>query len=183
MTKFVLHGGFNKEIGFIKDEFFLEMFKDAPDNTKVLLVYFAESDEMKPLRIEQGKNQFEKNKGSKHIEIKIASPASFIEECRWADLVYFSGGRTMRLMEAIQKYTNLEEVFKDKTIGGDSAGANFLAQYFYSKGSQEVGEGLKILPFKILVHYEDGMPNPLENIKPELETVFLREYETKVFHK
>jgi hypothetical protein len=86
-------------------------------------------------------------------------------------------------MEAIQKYTNLEEVFKDKTIGGDSAGANFLAQYFYSKGSQEVGEGLKILPFKILVHYEDGMPNPLENIKPELETVFLREYETKVFHK
>lgn len=183
MTKFVLHGGFNKEIGFIKDEFFQEILKDAPKDTKVLLVYFAESDEMRPLRIDQGKNQFEKNKGLKNIELKIASPDTFVEDCKWADVIFFSGGRTMRLMEALKKYTGLDEVFQGKTISGDSAGANFLGQYFYSKSSQEVSKGLGILPFKILVHYSDNMPNPLGDIEPNLETIFLHEYETKVFNQ
>lgn len=180
MTKFVLHGGFNKETGFIKDEFFKEMLKDAPKNAKVLLVYFAESEEMRPVRLEQGVNQFEKNKELRNIEIKIASRDSFIKDCKWANVIFFSGGRTMRLMEALKKYTGLDEVFKGKTIGGDSAGANFLGQYFFSKGSQEVGEGLRILPFKVLVHYMDGASNPLSDIEPNLETLFLREYETVV---
>jgi hypothetical protein len=183
MTKFVLHGGFNKEIGFIKDGFFQEMLKDVPQDTKVLLVYFAESEEMKPIRTEQGINQFEKNRDLRNIEIKITSPDTFIEDCKWADVIFFSGGRTMRLMEVLKKYKGLDEIFKGKTIGGDSAGANFLGLYFYSKGSQEVGKGLGILPVKIFVHYKDDIPNPLAEIEPDLETVFLREYEIKVFHK
>jgi len=183
MTKYILHGGFNKEEGYIKDEFFQEMLKDALEDVKVLLVYFAESEEMRPIRMKQGIDQFEKNKGSRNTEIKIASTSTFIEDCKWADIIFFSGGRTVRLMEALKKYTSLNEVLKNKTIGGDSAGANFLAQYFYSKGSQEVGEGLGILPFKILVHYIDKMSNPLAEIEPNLETVFLREYETKVLYQ
>jgi peptidase E len=143
MTKFVLHGGFNKEKGFIKGDFFREMLKGAPVNAKVLLVYFAEGDEMRPLRIEQGKNQFEKNKGLKDIEIKIALSDSFIEECKWADVIFFSGGQTMRLMEALKVYSGLTDVLKDKIIGGDSAGANALGELFFSKNAQEIGEGLK----------------------------------------
>ncbi len=181
-TKFVLHGGFNKEEGFIKDEFFQEMLKDTPQNAKVLLVYFAESDEMRPLRIEQGQNQFEKNKGSKNLELKIASPDSFMEHCKWADVIFFSGGRTTRLMEVLEKYTGLGEIFSGKTIGGDSAGVNALGQLFYSKSSKEIGAGLKILPFKVIVHYVDGTPNPLADVEPNLETLFLREYEIKVYN-
>lgn len=180
MTKFVLHGGFNKESGYIKDDFFQEMLRDAPENTKVLLVYFAESDEMQSLRTEQGKSQFDKNKGSKNIKIKIASPDTFIEDCEWADVIFFSGGRTAKLMEALKKYIGLDEVFEGKTIGGDSAGANFLARYFYSKNSQKIGEGLGILTVKILVHYIEGTPNPLADVEPDLETIFLHEYETKI---
>ena len=183
MTKFVLHGGFNKEKEFIRDDFFQEMLKDAPSSAKVLLVYFAESDEIRPLRIEQGKNQFEKNKGSKDIEIKIASPDSFIEECKWADVIFFSGGRTKRLMEVLEMYPDLTDVLKGKIIGGDSAGANVWGHLFYSKNTNEIGEGLKILPFKIVVHYRDGAPNPLGDIRPDLETLLLKEYETKVFNQ
>jgi len=181
MTKYVLHGGFNKEIGYIKDEFFQEMLKDAPESAKVLLVYFAESEEMRPIRTKQGISQFEKNKGLRNIDIKIASSESFIEDCKWADVIFFSGGRTTRLVEALKKYEGLDEVLKGKTIGGDSAGANFLAQYFYSKSSKQIGKGLGILPFKVLVHYEEGTPNPLAETEPKLETLFLREYDTKVF--
>jgi peptidase E len=136
---------------------------------------------MVEIRIEQDKVSFNKNKGSKNLVFKVASKEEFIKDSEWADIIYLHGGRTSKLMEILNTYQNLDQVFKDKIIGGDSAGANALGELFYSKNSKEIGEGLKILPFKIVVHYEDGIPNPLEQIKPELETIFLHEYEIKVF--
>lgn len=180
MTKFVLHGGFNREKGFIKDEFFQEMLKDTEGNVKLLLVYFAENEEMKDLRMQQGKDQFEKNKGERKLEIKIATEKTFIQDCMWADVIYFSGGRTTRLMDVLKNYENLGQVFSGKTIGGDSAGANALGQLSYSNSLRQVCEGLRILPFKIVVHYVDGTPNPLADIEPNLETLLLHEYETIV---
>ncbi len=185
MTKFILHGGFNKEKGPVQedDEFFKETLKDAPENTKILLVYFAEREEMVQLRIEQDKEQLTKNQGSKKLDLRIASEETFIQDCKWADVIYLHGGRTVKLMEVLKKFQNLGQVFYGKIIAGDSAGANALGQLFYSKGSKEIGEGLRILPFKTIVHHADGTLNPLENMEPNLETLFLREYETKVFYK
>lgn len=184
MTKFILHGGFNKERGLLQedDKFFQEILKDAPKDMKILLVYFAEREEMVQLKIEQDKEQFGKNnKELKNLNFKVASEETFIQDCEWADVIYLHGGRTVKIMEVLKKYQNLGQVFSGKIIAGDSAGANVLGQSFYSKNSKVIGEGLKILPFKIVVHCEDGMPNPLEQVKPELETIFLHEYETKVF--
>ena len=132
---------------------------------KILLVYFAEREEMIELRIEQDKESFNKNGESKNLEFRIASPENFLEGCKWANVIYLHGGRTAKLMEVLKKYRNLEQVFSDKIIAGDSAGANVLAQFSYGKNSKEVNEGLKILPFKVVVHYVDGDINPLENIK------------------
>lgn len=183
MTKFILHGGFNREkIVQENDEFFREMLKDVAEEANLLLVYFAEREDMVALRIEQDEEQLNKNKSGKKLNIKIASEDTFIEDCKWADIIYLHGGRTVKLIGTLKKYPNLTQIFENKIIAGDSAGANALGQLFYSRNSQEIGEGLKILPFKIVVHYTDGMPNPLENIQPELETVLLNEYETKIFH-
>ncbi|OGI86340.1 hypothetical protein A3A01_02130 [Candidatus Nomurabacteria bacterium RIFCSPLOWO2_01_FULL_39_17] len=180
MTKFVLHGGFNKEKGFIQDEFFLEMLKNTPPDVKILLVYFAEREDLLQLRIEQSKEQFNKNKGSKNLDVKIASEDTFVEDCIWADIICIYGGRTVKLMEVLKKYKNLEQLFTGKIIAGDSAGANVLGQLFYSKNSKEIGKGLRILPFKIIVHYKDGTLNPLAHVEPNLETLLLHEYETIV---
>ncbi|OGI71588.1 hypothetical protein A3B84_02135 [Candidatus Nomurabacteria bacterium RIFCSPHIGHO2_02_FULL_35_13] len=181
-TKFILHGGFSREKAPIQenDKFFQEILKDASGNVRVLLVYFAEREEMVQLRIEQDKEQLNKNKGLKNLHFKVASEETFTQDCAWADIIYLHGGRTIKLIEILKKYQNLEQVFSGKTIVGDSAGANVLGQLFYSKNSKEVGEGLRILPFKIVVHYVDGTPNPLAHIEPNLETLFLHEYETIV---
>lgn len=178
MTKFVLHGGFNKERGFIEDAFFQETLSDAPLDVKILLVYFAEREEMAELRRTQAEEQFYKNRDGRNLSFRVPSEDSFIEDCTWADIIFLAGGRTTRLMEVLKKYQNLEQAFSGKVVGGDSAGANALGYHFYSKSSKEIGEGLKILPFKIVVHYVDGAPNPLIGVEPNLETLFLREYET-----
>ncbi|MEK7194275.1 MAG: Type 1 glutamine amidotransferase-like domain-containing protein [Patescibacteria group bacterium] len=181
-TKFVLHRGFNKEKEFIQDGFFQEILKDTPRNVKILLVYFAELKEYLQLRIKQCKRQFNNNKGLKNLEFKMASEENFLGGCAWADVIFLSGGRTVNLIESLKKFKNLREIFKDKIIAGDSAGVNVLGRFFYSKKTKEISEGLKILPFKIIVHYTDDMGNPLSEIEPNLETLFLHEYETVVRH-
>jgi peptidase E len=181
-TKFILHGGFNKEKGYIQDEFFQNVLQETPVDVKIFLVFFAELEKYLQLRIEQCKEQFNKNKGLKNLEFKLASEENFLEGCAWADVIFLSGGSTINSIESLKKFQNLREVFKGKTIAGDSAGVNVLAQFSYSRKTKVTNEGIGVLPFKIVVHYTDDMGNPLEQTKPELETIFLREYETKVFN-
>ena len=181
MTKFVLHGGFSREKPILEDDaFFREMLKDTKEEVKVLLVYFAEREDRVAERIEQDKEQFDKNKGAKILQFKVATEETFLQDCAWAEVIYLHGGRTVKLMEVLKKYPDLKPAFSDKTIAADSAGANALCQLSYSRNSKETTEGLRILPFKIVVHYEEGTPNPLAEVEPELETLLLREYETVV---
>ncbi len=82
-TKFILHGGFNKERGPIhqNDKFFSEILKDAPDEVKLLLVYFAEREEMIEARTQQDKEQFIQNCGGKKIEFQVTSQKTFEADC------------------------------------------------------------------------------------------------------
>jgi peptidase E len=181
MTKYILHGGFDKNISYIKDEFFQETLKDTPKDVKIFLVFFAEFDEYLELRIKQCKDQFEKNKGSKNLDFKMATEENFLEGCAWADVIFLSGGRTIKLIEKLKKFENLKQVFDNKIVAGDSAGANVLGHSFYSRKTKEINQGIGIIPFKIIVHYSENMDNPLSEIEPNLDTIFLHEYETKVF--
>jgi peptidase E len=182
MTKYILHGGFDKNISYIKDEFFQQTLKETQENVKIFLVFFAEFDEYLELRIKQCKDQFENNKGSKNLEFKMATEENFIEGCAWADVIFLSGGRTVKIIEKLEKFENLKQVFDNKIVAGDSAGANVLSQLFYSRKSKEITKGLGIIPLKIIVHYTEDMGNPLAEIEPSFETLFLHEYETVVRH-
>ena len=69
-TKYILHGGFDKNKEYIRDEFFQEVLRDTPDtpaDVKIFLVFFAEPKEYLQLRIEQCKGQFNNNKGLKNL--------------------------------------------------------------------------------------------------------------------
>lgn len=182
-TKLILHGGFAKGSIQESDEFFREMLKDTPNEVKILLVYFAKSysPETTPSNIIQDKIQLEKNKGEKKLDIKIASEENFEDDVKWADVIYLHGGRSINLMDTLKKFPNIIEMLAGKIVAGDSAGATVMGKYFYSRNSKEIGNGLAILPYKIIVHHEDGAENPLADVEPELETIFLREYETRVF--
>ncbi len=179
-TKFVLHGGFNKEIGYIKDQFFREALKDTGPDVKIFLVFFAEMQEHLELRITQCKEQFNNNKDAKNLEFKMATKENFSEGCVWADVIFLSGGRTVALYEALKEFPDLKQLFGNKTVAGDSAGVNVLGRLSYSRKTKEINQGLGILPYKILVHYSEEMGNPLADSEPDTETLFLREYETIV---
>ncbi len=182
-TKFVLHGGFDPAKGNQEDDaFFKEILKGTTGTVKILLVYFAEREEMLEQRVHEDHTEFNKNKGLQNLQFKIASEKNFIKDCTQADIIYLHGGRTVKIMEAMWKFKDLNQVFKGKIVAGDSAGVNALGKIFYSRNSKEIGKGLGILPFKTVVHYKAGDPDPLKDVEPKLSTMLLREYETKVFY-
>ena len=179
-TKYVLHGGFTPGAKQENDPFFQEILKDAPSSVKILLVYFAKEAN----RVEDNKNedikQFNKNKGDRTLFFEVATEESFIEQVRNADVVYLHGGATLKLLDTLKQFSDLASLFTGKTIAGDSAGANVLCAEFYSLKNGP-GEGFGLLLFKIICHYTEENKYKLDDIKPALETFFLKEYEFKVF--
>lgn len=179
-TKYILHGGFSAGVKQQNDLFFQEILRDLPTDAKVLLVYFAELDEKVQLRTIQDSEEFNANKGSKNLSFRVTTEETFKEDCAWADAIYLHGGKTVKIMQMLSKYQNLAEMFSDKTVAGDSAGANVLAKFFYSRNSKLIREGLGVLSLKIVAHYEAGTANPLAETEPGLPTVLLSEYEMKI---
>lgn len=181
-TKFVLHGGFTKgKTDEDNSKFYIEILKDAPEGAKVLLVCFAKDDERVPEATKKVIGEFEKSKWQNKIYFDIAKQGSFEEQIKSSDVVYFHGGTTLKLLEALKNFPNLKRLLSGKIVAGESAGANVFGKFFYSPNADKVGEGLGFLPLKIIPHYSEKYKGKLDNVGNGLELLALPEYEFKVF--
>ena len=181
-TKFVLHGGFTKgKTEENNGEFYAEILKDAPEGAKILLVCFAKDDERVPIATERVKIEFNKSKWQKEITFEVASEGLFTEQIKSSNVVYFHGGTTLKLLEALKKFPNLKELLNGKIVAGESAGANVFGKFFYSPSTDKVDEGLGFLPLKIIPHYSEQYKGKLDSVGKDLELLSLPEYEYKVF--
>lgn len=181
-TKFILHGGFKPgQVEEDNSKFYSEILKDAPEKVKILLVCFAKDIERVPSATTKVMAEFNKSKWQKENTFEIASEESFVEQLKSADIVYLHGGRTLKLLDTLKRFPSLKELFIGKIVAGESAGANVLAKFCYSPNADEVIEGLGILPIKIIPHYLKEYKGKLDGVGQELETLFLPEYQFKVF--
>ncbi len=182
-TKFILHGGFAKgKTDEDNSKFYTEILKNTPEKARVLLVCFAKDDDRISDATTRVTAEFNKNKWQKEITFEIASNESFFEQIKSSDIIYFHGGRTLKLLEALKQFPDFRNLFDGKTVAGESAGANVWGRYFYSPNSDSVGEGLGFLPIKIIPHYTEQYKGKLDNVGKDLEELDLPEYEYKVFN-
>lgn len=181
-TKFILHGGFAKGEKQENDPFFKEILSGTPKEAKVLLVYFAKEPDRIVKNQEEDVGQFNKNKGDKTLYFEMANVDLFPEQAKKADVIYLHGGNSGLLLEALKRYPNLKKLFNGKIVAGDSAGTNVVCSVFYSM-KIGVSEGFDLIPIKIISHYTEENKDKLKDIKPELETLFLSEYQYKVIYK
>jgi peptidase E len=178
-TKIILHGGFASHVNEQNDSFFREILKDAPNNLNVLLVYFAKEMD-KVSASEKDIAQFERNKQNRNIFFQVAEEKSFVEEVRSADVIYFHGGKTLKLLEILKKVHGLKELLIGKVVAGESAGAYVLSSVFYSKSANGLYRGLGLVPVKLICHYVGLNEDKLVD-NPELETLLLPDYHYKVY--
>jgi peptidase E len=183
-TKFILHGGFNPgQTNEDSTAFYKEILKDAPEGASILLVPFAKDADRIPSATQKVTAELNSNKWQKNIKIEVADEGDFIQQLKSANVVYFHGGASIKLLEALKRYRGLKESLEGKIIAGESAGANVWSKFFYSPKADTVSEGLGILPIKIIPHYKKEYEGKLDKVGPDLELLLLPEYEYKVFHK
>lgn len=180
-TTYLLHGGSAQHTNSKNDLFFKDILKRADaENVKILLVHFAGKPERAELNKQIDSDQFERNKNKLNITIKIANKEDFINDMSWADVIYFGGGTTVKLLVELKEFPSLKKHFEGKIIAGESAGANFLATLCYSKSGGGLIKCLGILPIFTYPHFEKDSPLPTENIPDDLQRLFLSNYEYRV---
>jgi len=180
-TKYILHGGSAQKINSQNDDFFKEILKNTPNSIKILLVHFASDSAMDDTNHKADSNQFIRVCGSKKLIFKEASEFKFVNQAKWAEVIYFGGGETSKLLAVLKKFSNLKKLFEGKIIAGESAGANSLSAYCYSQSSRGILKGLALLPTKTICHYEDKYKESFGKNYKNLETLFLPIYQFKVF--
>lgn len=180
-TTYILHGGNAQHLNPQNDLFFKEILdRTKLKDIRILLVHFAGNPERSELKKQIDSGQFEKNKGDKNITIKVADKWNFVKQIYESDVIYFGGGTTVKLLDELKDYSNLQSNFNGKVIAGESAGANALATLCYSKSGGGIIKSLGMLPVFIYPHFDKNSPLPTENISDNLQKLFLANYEYKV---
>ena len=180
-TKFILHGGFTPgNQNENNSDFYMEILNGVPKKAKLLIVPFAKNPERIPITTERIRGEFNNNKGDKILNFDVANEEYFLEQIKSADVVYFQGGTTLKLLDALKKYPELKDSLKGKTVAGESAGANVFGRFFFSPSANQVMEGLGILPLKIIPHYKEKYKDVFKDVNEKIESSILKEYEYKV---
>lgn len=180
-TKYILHGGSAQHTNTENDKFYREILKDTGNSVKILLVHFAGSPDRAKLNKTIDTAQFERNRGNKKLTFQIALQKDFYNQIDWADIIYFGGGTTVKLLDELHNFKGLKAKFQGKIVAGESAGANFLAAYCYSKSGGGIIKCLGILPIKFIPHFTGEHKEEFEKIEKNLETVALTNYQFRVF--
>lgn len=188
MTKYILHGGYSGIDNELNRTFYEEVARDISNGSTILLCYFASDDPDNPGRFEEHSRRLQEQSTGKEFTFLLASEQNFVEQLQQSEAVFVGGGSTSKLLRILKKFGNLEENLIGKTVAGSSAGAYAIVKYspFHDvdEPGGEVREGLGLLPLKLACHYESENlpPNPealalLKSMAPELELVFLRDFE------
>lgn len=183
-TKFILHGGFtpgNQQED--NSSFYKEILKDAPEKARVLIVPFAKDHERISATTSRVIGEFNSNKDKKELDFEVANEESFLEQIKSADVIYFQGGTTLKLLEVLKKFPEMKDLLTGKTVAGESAGANVFGEFFFSPSANGAFEGLGILPIKIIPHYKKEYEGKLNTAGLDLEEILLPEYTYKIFYK
>lgn len=180
-TKYIIHGGFAGHINSDNDKFFQEILKDTGERVNILLVYFAKELDRIPVNQAEDEVQFGRSKESKILTFEVARDEKFLEQVKWADVIYLHGGTTLKLLETLKKFSGLEKLFVGKTVAGESAGAYVLSAYFYSKSAGGLFQGLGLLPIKLICHYVGENSEKLKDAPDNLETLLLPDYKFRVY--
>lgn len=183
-TKFILHGGNAQDINDENLHFFQETLSATDNEVNVLLVQFAAIPEKQEIYKERHIAQFERAKSQKVLNYQVTDEDIIEEQLKWADVVYLCGsaGGTVRLLNVLSKIHDLKQKFNNKTVAGESAGANCLSVNCFSR-SNGITRCLGIVPVNLIAHYQLGDEMEMKSIDTNLEILMLRNYEFKLFNE
>lgn len=158
-TKYILQSGGIKNYPAKKKKFHQEVFAETK-KPKVLICFFAQPrenwEEKYPISCQSIEDDTNAN-----AEYRLAMPATFVEDCTWADIIYMLGGDDHLSRYWFDQF-DLPKIWKGKIVAGNSATSYVLAKHFWTNDWRQCMDGMGILPIKFTGHfksnYGDGDP-------------------------
>jgi len=188
MTKFILHGGMTSIRNESNKKFHQEAVKDFPQNPKILLCLFSIEESRWEDEYKWIQKNFVDNLKRDDLEFQLADKENFMEQLKWADVVHFRGGSSLRLLKVLDGFPEFRNSLSGKTLSGSSAGAYYLVDSFYENDIEEIHQGLGIVPINLIAHYGSGEYAPIkEEVFEKLKNfgtgnlVLLKETDFKVY--
>jgi len=181
-TKFLLHGGMLKYKDERNKTYFQELTKDLSDGDKVLFIGFARPDLEDRQQVYERDKEYIVSNSNISVDVVNATQENLLEQLAQAKAVHVTGGETDQLVQIMRGFPEFKKLVEGKTVGGSSAGACMLCEYYYFSSTDSVLEGLGLLPIKVLVHYgsseykaNDEAVKKLEVVPGNLEVLKLEE--------
>lgn len=167
MTTYILHGGYYKRDTPDNQKFFEAIAERLPVGSKILFLAHAREKSDWQKRRDMAARQFSDYVPKKKIELVLASDNKdkFIEQLKASEAIFLPGGDPAPLYDFLKKTANLKELIKDKLVIGSSAGSWVLSKYYCLFKTDEICEGLGILPIKTLVHWTEDQSAKLNKLK------------------
>lgn len=167
MATYLLHGGGSRRDSKDNTAFF-DFVTAARLNRplRYLCVFFAREQAEWATLYAQHQKRINSLFPERKIEFKLADPdpEKLQQQIVWADSLFIRGGETFRLTTVLSRLPNLQELLADKIVGGSSAGAYVFCRYYYSIEKNKIGEGMGLLPCKIIAHYTDALINEKQTL-------------------
>ena len=160
-TKYILVGGYPHKAPDGGRAFCEETIAGFTEPVKILDCLFARPRDNWEKAFAQDKDFFTNNLPGKKLEFQLADPERFREQVIWANAIYIRGGASETVLMELQKQSKgWEEGLSGKTLAGSSAGAHAISKYYYGLDDLKIGEGLGLLPLKVIVHYGSDYNSP-----------------------
>lgn len=175
MTRYILVGGYPRKAPDGGKAFAEELVKGFDDPIRILECLFARPRENWEEAFAQDKTFFISHLSDKKLEFQLADPERFKEQVIWAHAIYIRGGASEAAFLQLQKKSGgWEKELKGKTLAGSSAGADIISTYYYGLDDLKIGNGLGLLPVKVIPHFRSDYNAP--NIDWNRAEIELRAY-------
>ncbi|MDP3795391.1 MAG: Type 1 glutamine amidotransferase-like domain-containing protein [bacterium] len=185
MTKYILVGGHPYKASDGGRAFAENLTEGFPEPVKLLDCLFARPQADWENAYRQDQEFFQKHLPGRTLVMALADVQQFRRQIQWAHTIYLRGGSTDTLRALLRQIGDWEVQLNGKTLAGSSAGADIIAKYYYGLDDLKLGDGLGLLPVKVLVHYRSDYNAPhidweqayreLKNYKEDLPILTLAE--------
>jgi len=177
MTKYVVQSGGAKRYPLKLAKFIAESSKGMTGTTKVLLCFFAGSEDSWETKYREWQVIFnEYAPADVEFSFELAKLKDFANQVAECDILYMHGGNVVAFLERINKF-DVPKIWEGKTVVTNSASSHGLSISFQAADYRKLFDGLGVLPFKCIAHYkstiydaDEGGPIDWEKTYKELES-------------
>jgi peptidase E len=189
MTKYILAGGYIHKAADGGKDFCEEIIKGiASKPVKILDCLFARTEDSWVQRFKDDQEFFSKN--IQDFELELAIAEKFIQQVKDSDVILFQGGIPKQLISVLNSTGDWKKELEGKVLVGISGGADTICKYYGVGKTLNIGEGLGLLPLKIIPHWKseseysqgilidwDSLLEKLKSYREDFEFITLKEGE------